>query len=155
MLERVNRAEDYPVGKFAHWSAVRIVVFQILFQEELNPGSLEALADSYIAQELPRKEPLRKFARELLDNTIAHRETIDEQITALSRNWTLARMSPVDRSILRLAASEILYTSTPRPIAINEAIELAKKFGTQDSPMFINGILDRFQKPTEGSEPQS
>ena len=149
MHERVNDAEDYPAGKYASRSMVRIVVFQILYQEELNPGSLATHSDSYIAQELPRHEPLLKFARRLLDNTTAHREAIDEQLTGLSKNWTLARMSPIDRSILRLAASEILYTDTPRPIVINEAIELAKKFGTKDSPAFINGILDRVLRPVE------
>ena len=104
MPERVNTVEDHPSGTFANRSMVRTVVFQILYQEE-----------------------------------------IDEQLTALARNWTLARMSPTDRSILRLATSEILYTDTPKPIAINEAIELAKKFGTKDSPAFVNGILDRIQ----------
>jgi N utilization substance protein B len=148
MPERVNTAEDYPAGKFANRSMVRTVVFQILYQEELNPGSLNNLSESYIAQELPRHEPLIKFAKQLLDNALEYRETIDEQLAALSRNWTLARMSPTDRSILRLATSEILYTDTPKPIVINEAVELAKKFGTKDSPAFINGILDKIQKIT-------
>ena len=146
MPERVNNAEDYPEGKFANRSMVRTVVFQILYQEEQNPGSLVALSESYIAQELPRHEPLLKFARQLLDNTLEHRKAIDEQLSALSQNWTLARMSPTDRSILRLAAAEILYTDTPKPIAINEAIELAKKFGTKESSAFVNGILDQVQR---------
>jgi N utilization substance protein B len=95
---------------------------------------------------LPRHEPLLKFAKLLLKNTVEHREAIDRQLTELSQNWTLARMSPTDRSILRLAMSEILYTDTPKPIAINEALELAKKFGTKDSAAFVNGILDRVQR---------
>ena len=146
MPERVNNAEDYPEGKFANRSLVRTVLFQLLYQEELNPGSLATLAESYFSQELPRHEPLLKFARQLLEHTTTHREAIDEQLSALSRNWTLARMSPVDRSILRLATAEILYTGTPKPIAINEAIELAKKFGTKDSTAFVNGILDQVQR---------
>jgi len=151
MSERVNNAEDYPEGKFANRSLVRTVLFQLLYQEELNPGSLATRAESYLAQELPRHEPLLKFARQLLDDTAAHRDAIDEQLAALSRNWTLARMSPIDRSILRLAAAEMMYTGTPKPIAINEAIELAKKFGTKESPAFVNGILDQVQR-TEQSE---
>ena len=143
MPEQVNHTEDYPDGKYANRSMVRIVVFQILYQEELNPGSLKKLSESYIVQELPQHLPLLEFARQLLENTVSHRESIDEQLTALSHNWTLARMSPTDRSILRLAVSEILYTGTPKPIVINEAVELAKKFGTKDSPIFVNGILDR------------
>jgi len=142
MPERVNTAEDHPAGKFANRSMARTVVFQILYQEELNPGSLETLSEAYITQELPRHEPLLHFAKQLLTNTLEHRETIDEQLSALSQNWTLIRMSPTDRSILRLGASEILYTDTPKPIAINEAVELAKKFGTKDSAAFVNGILD-------------
>jgi len=146
MPERVNTAEDHPAGKFANRSMVRTVVFQILYQEELNPGSLETLSESYILKELPRHEPLLKFAKQLLNNTVEHREAIDGKLTELSQNWTLARMSPTDRSILRLAVSEILYTDTPKPIAINEALELAKKFGTKDSAAFVNGILDRIQR---------
>ena len=145
MPERVNTIEDYPTGKFANRSMVRTVLFQILYQEELNPGSLERLSESYMTQELPRHEPLLNFAKQLLKNILEHRGAIDEQLTALSRNWTLARMSPTDRSILRLATSEILYTDTPKPIAINEAVELAKKFGSKDSAAFVNGILDRVQ----------
>ena len=152
MPERVNSPEDFPDGKFANRSMVRTVVFQILYQEELNPGSLVAFSDSYIVQELPRHEPLHKFAKQLLDHTVAHREAIDSHLADLSQNWSLARMSPIDRSILRLATSEILYTSTPKPIAINEAIELAKKFGTKDSPAFVNGILDQVSCPRAVSE---
>ena len=148
MPERVNTVEDYPTGKFANRSMVRTIVFQILYQEELNPGSLENLSESYIAQELPRHEPLVEFAKQLLTNAIKHREAIDEQLATLSKNWTLARMSPTDRSILRLVASEIMYTDIPKPIAINEAVELAKKFGTKDSAAFVNGILDRVQRPS-------
>ena len=148
MSKRVNTTEDHPAGKFANRTMVRTVVFQILYQEELNPGSTERLAEAYIAQELPRHEPLLKFATQLLTHTIEHRQAIDEQLSALSQNWTLARMSPTDRSILRLGASEILYTDTPKPIAINEAVELAKKFGTKESPGFVNGILDRVQRNT-------
>jgi N utilization substance protein B len=122
---------------------VRIVVFQLLYQEELNPGSMAIQSESYLARELPKHEPLLQFAKRLLQNTIEHRNTIDEQLTAHSQNWTLSRMSPTDRSILRLAMAEILYTDTPKPIAINEAVELAKKFGSNDSAAFVNGILDK------------
>ena len=145
MPERVNKAKDYPVGRFVSRSMVRTVVFQLLYQEELNSGSLATFADSYIAQELPRQQPLREFAKQLLEIVLKHREAVDAQLAALSKNWSLVRMSPTDRSILRLATSEIVYTDTPKPIVINEAIELAKQFGTKDSPAFVNGILDRVQ----------
>ena len=154
MPERVNDAKDYPDGKHANQSMARTVVFQILYQEELNPGSLATYSESYIAQELPRREPLLKFAKQLLEHAVEHREAIDEQLAALSQNWTLARMSPTDRSILRLATSEMLYTGTLKPIVINEAIELAKKFSTKDSPAFINGVLDRVQSHNTETESQ-
>jgi len=143
MPKRVNSVEDRPAGKFANRSMVRIVVFQVLYQEELNPGSLAIQSESYLIQELPRHEPLLKFAKQLLANTIDHREAIDEKLSALSKNWTLARMSPIDRSILRLAMAEMLYAETPKPIAISEALELAKKFGAKGSAAFVNGILDQ------------
>ena len=146
MPERINTDDDHPAGKFVNRSRVRTVVFQILYQEELNPGSLETLSESYIAQELPRHEPLLEFAKQLLNNTVEHRDVIDERLAGLSQNWTLARMSPTDRSILRLATAEILYSDTPKPIAINEALKLAKQFGSKDSAAFVNGILDRVQR---------
>jgi N utilization substance protein B len=148
MPERVNTAEDYPAGKFANRSMARTVAFQMFYQEELNPGSLERFSETYLTQELPRHEPLLRFARQLLTGTVEHRETIDSQISALSKNWTLVRMNPTDRSILRLAAFEVLYTDSPKAIVINEAVELAKKFGTKESPAFVNGILDRLQRPS-------
>jgi len=149
MSDRVNTAEDHPAGKFVNRSMVRTVLFQVLYQEELNPGSLETHAESHISRELPRHEHLLKFAQHLLTQTVEHREAIDEQLTELSHNWTLARMSPTDRSILRLATAEILYTDTPKPIVINEALELAKKFGTKESVAFVNGILDRIPRCTD------
>lgn len=148
MLERVNTAEDFPADKFAHRTMARTVVFQILYQEELNPGSMEHLSESFIAKELPRHEQLITFAKQLLNSLREHRDVIDEQLAALSQNWTLVRMSPTDRSILRLSGAEILYTDTPKSVAINEAVELAKKFGTKDSPSFVNGILDKVRPPS-------
>lgn len=73
----------------------------------------------------------------------ARRATIDDQIVAGSRNWRLERMARVDRNILRLAVGELLHTATPARVVINEAVELAKRFGTAESPAFVNGVLDR------------
>ncbi len=74
----------------------------------------------------------------------ARRAHIDDQIVAGSRNWRLERMARVDRNILRLAVGELLHTpATPIRVVINEAVELAKRFGTAESPAFVNGVLDR------------
>ncbi|MDR0520738.1 MAG: transcription antitermination factor NusB [Planctomycetaceae bacterium] len=146
MSEPINSAGDYPAGKFANRSLVRTVVFQMLYQEDLNTGSINSYAETYFAQELPKHLPLLQFARQLLSGTVLHQKEIDGQIASIARNWTLERINCVDRNILRLAAFEILFTDLPKAVAINEAVELAKKFGTKDSPGFVNGILDRLKK---------
>ncbi|MBP9837605.1 MAG: transcription antitermination factor NusB [Proteobacteria bacterium] len=84
------------------------------------------------------------FASELYAGVSLNVKEIDADITAVSANWSLPRMSSVDRNLLRLAAFELKYnTETPVNVIINEAIEIAKDFGSNDSPQFINGILDR------------
>jgi N utilization substance protein B len=84
------------------------------------------------------------FAAAIVENARSHRSEIDEALQAASKNWRLERMSTVDRNILRLAAAELMYDeSVPTKVVINEAIELAKRFGTTESPAFVNGILDR------------
>ena len=84
------------------------------------------------------------FAESIVDNAREHQAEIDDELQSASRNWRLERMSTVDRNILRLAAAELMYdASVPTKVVINEAIELAKRFGTTESPAFVNGILDR------------
>lgn len=85
----------------------------------------------------------RAFADELVNGVRAHQEDIDGKIAEKSKNWALSRMGKVDLNILRLAVYELLYrTDIPKNVTINEAIEVAKKFGTEESPAFVNGILD-------------
>ncbi|NOY79820.1 MAG: transcription antitermination factor NusB [Kiritimatiellaeota bacterium] len=89
-------------------------------------------------------QPTRKFAQGLIRGVVAHREEIDAALERCARNWRVARMSAVDRSILRMAAFELLHRSGTPPVAvIDEAIELAKEFGDRESARFVNGILDR------------
>lgn len=84
------------------------------------------------------------FTNDLLATIREHAGEIDERVQRASRNWRLERMSTVDRNILRLATAELLYhESVPTKVVINEAIELAKRFGATESPAFVNGILDR------------
>jgi N utilization substance protein B len=86
----------------------------------------------------------RDFARELAHATIENLPEVDEIIASASKNWRLDRMARVDRNILRLATCELKhFLETPVKVAINEAVELAKRFGTAESPAFVNGILDR------------
>ena len=88
------------------------------------------------------------FCEELVNGTSAHLPQIDKLVSAYARNWTVARMSAVDRSILRMATYEMIFSPerTPVPAIIDEAIELAKKYSTENSSKFINGLLDQLKK---------
>lgn len=97
---------------------------------------------------------LRRRADELVDAVLAHKEAIDTTLAAVVDNYSPERIDPVDRAILRLATHEILHAATPPKVAINEAIELAKRFGTTDSQRFVNGVLDRIAKRREGGAPK-
>ncbi len=86
----------------------------------------------------------RPYALSLIHGVIGNLASLDSQISRASEHWSLSRMSRVDRCLLRLAAYEMTYLEDiPASVAINEAIEIAKRFGSKDSPMFINGVLDR------------
>jgi N utilization substance protein B len=88
-------------------------------------------------------QELRKRADELVDAILAHKERVDETLAKVVENFSPERIDPVDRAILRLATYEILHAETPPKVAINEAIELSKRFGTTDSKRFVNGVLDK------------
>ena len=85
---------------------------------------------------------LRRRADELVDQVLARKEAVDSALAAVVENYAPERIDPVDRAILRLATHELLHTDTPAKVAINEAVELAKRFGTSDSARFVNGVLD-------------
>lgn len=93
---------------------------------------------------------LRSRADDLVDAILAQKDTIDETLASVVDNYSPERIDPVDRAVLRLATYEILHAGTPTKVAINEAIELAKRFGTTDSRRFVNGILDRIAKQHTG-----
>ena len=87
---------------------------------------------------------VRLFAEPLIRGTLEHRDEADEHIRKHAQNWDLHRMAAVDRNILRLAIYEMLYRDDiPPVVSINEAVDIAKKFSTQDSGKFVNGILDK------------
>ncbi len=88
------------------------------------------------------------FCKELVTGTTEHLAEIDKIVSAYAKNWTIARMSAVDRSILRMATYEMVFSAerTPIPAIIDEAIELAKKYSTENSSKFINGLLDQLKK---------
>ncbi|MDR2706278.1 MAG: transcription antitermination factor NusB [Planctomycetaceae bacterium] len=142
-METINLLQHRPKGKYANRRLARTVAFQMLYQDDLNPGSREEFTETFLEQELPNYEPLMRFARTLVNGTAEKKEQIDTLLTKIAQHWSLSRMNVTDRSILRLAVYEILFMDTPKPVVISEAVELAKKFGTDQSASFINGILDK------------
>jgi len=92
---------------------------------------------------------LRRRADELVDAVLAAKESIDRSLAEVVDHYAPERIDPVDRAVLRLATHEILHAGTPAKVAINEAIELAKRFGTSDSGRFVNGVLDRIAHKTD------
>jgi N utilization substance protein B len=124
----------------------RQVALQLLYQDDLNPQVEPAAVAKFLRSSLKRKATAMEFALSLLDGVREHRAELDPLLAAKAENWTLDRMAVVDRNILRLAAYEMLYTDTPERVAINEAVELAKLFGAEQSPAFVNAILDRVMR---------
>lgn len=142
-METINLSEAPSKGKDFNRRLARTVAFQMLYQDDLNSGSREQFTESFLKQELSNNEPLIRFARTLIDGTTEKKEQIDTILTDVAQHWSLSRMNVTDRSILRIAVYEIVFMNTPKPIVINEAVELAKKFGTEQSASFVNGILDK------------
>jgi N utilization substance protein B len=135
----------------ARRSRAREAAFQVLYQDDLNPSGNPALCDQMLQDRLSA-EDLLEFARALVAGVRRHRREVDRLIQSAAENWSLHRMAATDRNVLRLGAYEILHTDTPDRVAVDEAIELAKRFGTAQSAQFVNGILDRLLRGKVGSE---
>ncbi len=118
------------------------MALQVLFQDDLNPGTNPHLADEFLQRRL-RTTALLEFARELVAGVRRNRQALDERLAQTAEHWSVQRMAATDRNILRLGAYEMLYADTPGRVAIDEAVELAKRYGTTQSGAFVNGILDR------------
>lgn len=96
-------------------------------------------------------EQLSDFAWNLFSSVREHQSTIDEQIISVAKNWKLHRMAITDRNLLRLGVCEIQYLKSPAPVVLNECIELAKEFGTENSGSFVNGLLDKISSALDKS----
>ena len=126
----------------------RELALKLLYQCEFNPDNIETQIEQFCRRSGTQVEIIN-FMRVLVEKVFAHGYEIDALLKKFSDHWTLERISMVDRSILRLGICELIFeTSTPPKVAINEAVEIAKKFSTKDSPDFINGILDKVYKET-------
>lgn len=129
----------------------RELALQFLYQTDLLGESVLADLPSFLRQE-ERDAETCKFAKRLVLGTQEQRASIDEEIQNVAQNWQISRMAVIDRNVLRLAAYELLYCpDIPPKVAINEAIELGKRFSTQNSGAFINGILDKVKNRSPGA----
>ena len=121
----------------------RELALQILFQLDFRKERPTATILKRFWADHPADEAVREFAEEVVRGTFKHLSRINESIVASAKNWALDRMATVDRNVLRMAAYEILYRmDIPASVTINEAIEIAKKYGNDESGAFVNGILD-------------
>lgn len=130
----------------------REFALQLLFQLDLSPGNLDAALEQFWVDH-QAGDPVRVFAEQLVRGTMERREAIDAVLGGSAFNWRVSRMAVVDRNILRMAVYEFLCeTETPRIVVIDEAIEIAKKFGNDESGPFINGLLDAIRMKLESGD---
>ncbi|WP_321370925.1 transcription antitermination factor NusB [uncultured Desulfuromusa sp.] len=107
----------------------------------------DILGEPLDAGEISLSTAARLFAEQIVNGVIEFRSVVDKKIVDVAKNWSLERMAPVDLSILRIGTYELLYQpEIPTPVVIDEAIEISKRYGTKDSPSFINGLLDKIAK---------
>ena len=124
----------------------RELALQMLFQHDLSGNAPDMIVTTF--EDLQKSKPnTREFAVKIFRGTVDNLTSIDDMIQQQADNWRLSRMAVVDRNIIRMSVYEFMHeTDTPKLVIIDEAIEIAKKFGTQKSSQFINGILDGILK---------
>lgn len=127
----------------------RELALQMLFQIDITSDRVEEVFFSFFASHKFKPEVV-EFAQRVVRGSVEHREEIDRLISTTTKHWKMDRMATVDRNILRIAVYEFLYEGTvPKKVAINEALEIAKKYSTAESAQFINGVLDGIKKKLE------
>jgi N utilization substance protein B len=157
----------------ARRSRAREVALQLLFQNDQNSTPVPRPAiEKFAGDRLLGDKEMVAYCLALYDGTLAHKAEIDPKLTETATNWRLSRMHPADRNVLRMATYELLFDPAAQPleVVLNEAIELARRFGSADSAKFVNGVLDKVAKarsaetgarsedgapPTTPSEPAS
>jgi N utilization substance protein B len=136
----LNPPENLEEALRQFWDSQRAVVLA----EEQGPATWGVQKD--LPPPSAEEASIELFADPLIRGTLEHRQAIDERITQCAKNWELHRMAVVDRNVLRLAIFEMLYREDiPPVVSINEAVDIAKKFSTQESGRFVNGILDKIR----------
>lgn len=132
----------------------RELALQLLFQEEVTRYPGEQIYRTFWETN-PADLQTREFAESLFQSYLNNRETVDKLIRRHAEHWRLERMAMVDRNIFRMAVCEFLYSDTPRIVIIDEAIEVARKYSTDESTEFVNGILDSIRAELETSAPNN
>lgn len=127
----------------------RELALKFLYQTEFNSDSPDSELNSF-CDRANVSEEIQNFTQTLIKNIFFHKKEVDELLEKISANWATDRMAVIDKNILRLGICELLFDpTTPPKVVINEAVEIAKKFGTEESPDFINGILDKVFKDSK------
>lgn len=140
-LPRHSSADTKTAG-FKQKTKARELALQMLFQADVNPETPEQDVADQLRERLPQADMFH-FAWSLYRGVLSERLALDEAITSHATNWKLSRMAVTDRNVLRLGAFELKHMDTPYGVALDEAIDLAKKFGTNNSASFVNGVLDK------------
>lgn len=135
----------------------REYALQVLYQMEVNPEPLDEALENFWQAHRDSPADVRDYTRRLVEGCHAHQIDIDQLLSQYTQNWQIHRMAIVDRNILRLGAFEIVYCEdVPPKVAINEAVNIAKKFSQEDSGKFVNGILDKIgRNDPSGAEMES
>jgi len=121
----------------------------VLYEADLRAAPITDVLAAVLARTEPPRPPYLDYTIRLVEGVVAHLDRIDELIGSYAEGWTLERMPPVDRNLARIAVYELLYAADiDDPVAISEAVELAKQLSTDDSPRFLNGILGRIAEYT-------
>lgn len=132
----------------------RECALQMLFQFDLARQPVDELIRTYWGELAEAAEDVKDFANDLVIGVVNHLSEIDERIRHRTEHWRISRMAVVDRNLLRLAVYEFVYQpSTPKTVAINEALEIARRFSTHEATQFVNGILDAIKRDMEASPP--
>ena len=127
----------------------RELALKFLYQTEFNPESPDSELNPF-CERANVSEEVQNFTQALIKKLLLHEKEVDELLKKISAQWTPDRMTVIDKNIIRLGICELLFDSTTPPkVVINEAVEIAKRFGTEESPGFINGILDKILKGSQ------
>jgi len=138
-----------PAGNVTARRKARKRALDVLYQADLRGAPVREILESYLAQLPPPRPEHITYTVRLVEGVAAHAERIDEVISSYAEGWTLDRMPVVDRNLARIAVFELLYADDiDAPVAITEAVELARSLSTDDSPRYLNGVLGRIAEYT-------